>query len=142
MNYDDPDADLSIHFQQGYQHLDGKQAICYLRYRGTDLGDVGRAKRQQLFVRALYETVMQVSTLPKLPAIADILQTRVTTSAEVFDSAHLANVLRRMDRTAPETWMVPGATADGDDTIWMPDTSAIQEGVTELFPPPEDSTTE
>ena len=137
MDYDDPEADLSIHFEQGYQHLDGEQAVKYLCYRGTDLGDVGRAKRQQQFVRALYEQVMQVATVTKLPAIAEILQTRVATSAEIFDSAHLANVLRHMSAEAPETWMVPGATAEGDDTIWVPDTQGIGEGVAKLFPPPE-----
>lgn len=137
MDYDDPEADLSIHFEQGYQHLTGEQAVKYLRYRGTDLGDVGRAKRQQQFVRALYEQVMQVATVPKLPAIADILQTRVETSAEIFDSAHLANVLRHMNSAAPESWMVPGALAEGDDTIWVPDTQGIGEGIAKLFPPPD-----
>ena len=142
MDYDDPEADLSIHFEQGYQHLDGEQAVKYLRYRGTDLGDVGRVKRQQQFVRALYENLMQVATIPKLPAIADILQTRVETSAEIFDSAHLANVLRHMSTEAPETWMVPGATAEGDDTIWMPDMQGVGEGIAKLFPSPENNATE
>ena len=137
MDYDDPEANLAIHLKQGYQHLTGAQAVGYLRYRSTDLGDVGRAKRQQMFVRALYEETMQVATIPKLPAIAEILQTRVTTSAEIFDSAHLANVLRSMSREAPDVWMLPGTTAEGDDTIWMPDTQAVGEGVAKLFPAPE-----
>ena len=139
MNYDDPEANLSIHLKQGYQHLAGKDAVGYLRYRSTDLGDVGRSKRQQMFVRALYEEAMQVSTLPKIPAIAEILQTRVTTSAEIFDSAHIANVLRHMNREAPEVWMLPGTTAEGDDTIWMPDTQAVGEGIAKLFPSPNET---
>lgn len=134
MDYNDPAAGLAIHLKQGYQHLDGTQAQEYLRYRGTDLGDVGRSERQQQFAKALYEEVMRVRTLPKLPAIAELLQTRVETSAEIFDSAHLANVLRRMDRTEPEAWMLPGAPAEGDDTIWIPETQAIGEGVARLFP--------
>ena len=142
MDYEDPEAALSIHLKQGYQHLTGEDAVKYLRYRGTDLGDVGRAQRQQQFVRALYASVMQVATIPKLPAIAEILQTRVDTSAEIFDSAHLANVLRHMSRETPETWMVPGTTAEGDETIWMPDTQALGEGIEKLFPPPEENATE
>ena len=77
---------------------------------------------------------MRVRTLTKLPAIAEILQTRVETSAEIFDSAHLANVLRQMSRTEPETWMLPGSPAESDDTIWLPETQAIGEGVEKLFP--------
>ena len=72
MDYDDPEAGLSIHLKKGYQHMDGETAQKYLRYRGTELGDVGRVQRQQKFVRALYQKALQIDTVPKLPEIADI----------------------------------------------------------------------
>jgi len=46
-----------------------------------------------------------------------------------------------MNREAPEVWMLPGTTAEGDDTIWMPDTQAVGEGIAKLFPPPETTET-
>lgn len=134
MNYDDPESGLSIHLQKGYQHMDGNTAQKYLRYRGTGLGDVGRVQRQQKFIKALYQRVLQLDTVPKLPAIADIFQHRVTTSAEIFDSAHLANVLRRMNSDSPTTLMLPGDLAEGGGRIWIPNQNEIDLRMRELFP--------
>ena len=132
MNYDDPESGLSIHIQQGYQHLDGDEAQKYLRFRGEKLGDVGRVKRQQKFIKALYEKVLQLDTIPKLPMIADIFQHRMETSAELFDSAHLANVLRKMNSDPPITTMLPGS--EDSDGIWIPNYAEIDSKINELFP--------
>ena len=88
MNYDDQEAGISIHLPKGYQHLDGKQAQQYLRYRSEDLGDEGRVQRQQRFCKALYQNLLQVRTVAKLPEIAEICKKRVDYSAEIFDSMH------------------------------------------------------
>ena len=137
MNYEDQAAGLSIHLEQGYQHLDGNTAQKYLRYRDSELGDVGRVQRQQRFVKALYERVLQLSTIPKLPAIADVFQHRMETSAEIFDSAHLANVVRRLSSETPITLMLPGSHAAEDDSIWIPNQAEIEERIRELFPATE-----
>ena len=134
MDYDDPGSGLSIHLQKGYQHMDGDTAQKYLRYRGTGLGDVGRVQRQQKFVKELYRKALQLDTVPRLPEIADIFQHRVATSAEIFDSAHLANVLRRMNSDVPTTLMLPGENAEGNARIWLPDRNAIDQRIRELFP--------
>lgn len=132
MDYDDPESGLSIHLKQGYQHLDGDAAQKYLRFKGEKLGDVGRVQRQQKFIKALYEKVLQLETIPKLPAIADIFRNRLTTSAEIFDSAHLANVLRHMSSETPTTTMLPGS-ADPDG-VWIPNVEAIDAKMSEMFP--------
>ena len=132
MDYDDPESGLSIHLKQGYQHLDGDAAQKYLRFKGEKLGDVGRVQRQQKFIKAIYEKVLQLETIPKLPAIADIFRNRLTTSAEIFDSAHLANVLRHMSSDLPTTTMLPGTYEH--DGVWMPDIRAIDRKIAELFP--------
>ncbi len=134
MNYEDPESGLAIHLEQGYQHLNGDAAQKYLRYRSSELGEVGRVQRQQKFTKALYETVLQLGTVPKLPAIAEVIQNRVKTSAEVFDSAHLASVLRNLSSETPVAMMLPGDYAAGDDNIWVPDRAEIEARIRELFP--------
>ena len=134
MDYDDAEASTHIHLQQGYQHLSGQEAMGYLRYRGTDLGDLGRAQRQQKFLRLLYDRLLQVDVVPKLPDIAQIMREQVDTSAELFDSAHLANVLRHVSSAQPETVMLPGKLAADDDTIWMPDTAGMRQELQAFFP--------
>ena len=132
MDYDDEVAGLSIHIPQGYQHLSGEEVQKYLRYRDDKLGDVGRVQRQQKFIKALYAKVLQLDTIPKLPAIADIFRNRMDTSAEIFDSAHLANVLRRMSSDPPTTLLLPGA--DNVDGAWVPNVAEIEARMSELFP--------
>lgn len=137
MDYDDPEAGLSIHMRQGYRHLDGKGAEYYLRYRSDDLGDLGRTQRQQKFVKAFYAKLLRVDTLPKIPAIADIIKQNVTTSAELFDSVHIGNVIRKLSIEPPRTIMLPGDFSRNDDTVWIMDRAATDEIIHELFPPEE-----
>lgn len=132
MDYDDEAAGLSIHIGQGYQHLSGEEVQKYLRYRGEKLGDVGRVQRQQKFIKALYSKVLQLDTIPRLPAIADIFKNRMETSAEIFDSAHLANVLRRMSSDPPTTLMLPGS--ENSDGAWVVNQAELEMRIRELFP--------
>lgn len=132
MDYEDPESGLEIHLGQGYQHLDGDEAQKYLRFRSEKLGDVGRVQRQQKFIKALYAKVLQLDTIPKLPAIADIFRNKMETSAEIFDSAHLANVLRRMSSDPPTTVMLPGS--ENEHGMWIPDIAEIDARIQELFP--------
>ena len=132
MDYDDETSNLSIHLEQGYQHLTGEEVQKYLRYRGEKLGDVGRVQRQQKFIKALYTKVLQLDTIPKLPAIADLFRNRMETSAEIFDSAHLANVLRKMSSDPPTTLMLPGS--ENEEGVWIPNTAEVEARMSELFP--------
>ena len=132
MDYEDAQSGLEIHLGQGYQHLDGKQTLGYLRYSSEKLGDVGRVQRQQKFIKAFYSRVLQLETIAKLPAIADIFKNKIETSAEIFDSAHLANVLRRMSSDAPTTVMLPGT--ENSLGIWEPNFKEIDTKIKELFP--------
>ncbi len=132
MDYDDEESGLSIHIPQGYQHLSGEEVQKYLRYRGEKLGDVGRVQRQQKFIKALYAKVLQLDTIPKLPAIADLFRNRMETSAEIFDSAHLANVLRKMSSDPPTTLMLPGS--ENVDGAWVPNIAELEARMSELFP--------
>ena len=132
MDYEDPESGLEIHLGQGYQHLDGHEAQKYLRFRGESLGDVGRVQRQQKFIKSLYAKVLQLETIPKLPAIADIFRNKMETSAEIFDSAHLANVLRKMSSDLPATIMLPGA--ENEEGAFIPDLEGVDQMISELFP--------
>ena len=138
MDYEDPEAGLYIHLPQGYQHMDGETAAKYLRYRSGDLGDIGRVQRQHRFVSAVYGRVLNVDTIAKLPDLVTLLQTRVNTSVEVWDSAELAKVLKTLSAEEPEAMMLPGKPMAGDETAWLPDKDKINEKISELFPKAEE----
>lgn len=132
MNYEDPESGLQIDLKQGYQHLTGAETLGYLRFNSAKLGDVGRIQRQQKFIKSFYAKVLQLDTITKLPAIADIFKNRIETSAEIFDSAHLANVLRRMSSDPPTTVLLPGS--ENSLGIWEPNQAEIDAKMKELFP--------
>ena len=71
MYYEDPwddDGGLVIDLYPGKQHMDGKTAIQYVRYRDGE-GDIGRITRQQKFIKAFMSQIISPSILPKLPEI-------------------------------------------------------------------------
>ena len=139
MHYQDPQADLAIDIPKGYQHMDGDTAQKYLRYRGTDLGDAGRIYRQQRFLKALYEQVLSVSTLARLPQVLDVVKNHVQTSAEIFDSASLAQMARALTGKPLDVTLLPGSWRRG---LWQADKAAVGEQIENLFPelaPPQES---
>ena len=142
MDYEDPELGLSIHIPQGVQHMDGDTAQKYLRYRSGELGDVGRVQRQHRFLKALYTRLLNVNTLGHLPALMKILQEQVDTNVEVWDSAHLAEVLQILSKEDPETIMLPGSPYAGDESIWMPDKELTAAKMKTLFPKAEENASE
>ena len=55
LNYDDSWGHLHIHLKEGMQHLDGPQAVGYMRYREDWCSDPCRIMRQQQVLRALVQ---------------------------------------------------------------------------------------
>lgn len=141
MNYEDPEGDLYIHILKGYQHMDGDMAQKYLRYRNDELGSVGRLHRQQLFLKAMCERVLSPDSVAKLPQLMDIFQSRVTMTAEVYDTAELANVVRKLNAAEPVVVTLPGQLAADGSGAWIYDNGKTEEKIDELFPRPvvEDS---
>lgn len=63
MQYRDRTAGLNINLHTGQQHLDGKQAEGFLRFRHDALGDIGRIRRQQQFLAAIAKKIKDPSVL-------------------------------------------------------------------------------
>jgi LCP family protein required for cell wall assembly len=59
-NHTGPSGYAAINLEAGYQRLNGKQALDFVRYRHTD-SDLFRVARQQLFVRAAKEQLNHFS---------------------------------------------------------------------------------
>lgn len=141
MDYDDPDAKLSIHISKGYHVLDGATAHQYLCYRGDELGDLGRIQRQHRFMRAFYEKLLQGGTVPHWSAIARVWQESVRTDAERWDLLQLPEVAWHIrKRQTPESVVVPVHPLNGDEHLLMPDLDKWRERLEKLFPVLAEST--
>ena len=87
MHYDDNWGKVHIHFDPGKNHLDGRQALNYVRFRADASADLGRIKRQQQFIKVILEKVMQPGFVVKLPQIISQAYEHVKTDfslAELF----------------------------------------------------------
>lgn len=83
MNYDDPYQDLHIHIPQGQQHLNGKEAEGFVRFRsGYVQADIARLDAQKIFLTAFFEKLVSFSSVTKvgdiLGAVYDTVRTDLT----------------------------------------------------------------
>jgi LCP family protein required for cell wall assembly len=83
MRYHDNWGDLHVDLQPGVQHLNGKQALGYVRYRHSD-SDFHRIERQQKFMRAVKARLKDPSVWMRAPQVlaAGLRHTRTTMEFE------------------------------------------------------------
>lgn len=96
MHYDDNWGKVHIHFERGMNHLDGRQALNYVRFRADATADLGRIKRQQNFIRVLVEKVMTPGFFVKLPQIIAQVYDHIATD---FSLAELYTLVKGFDTT-------------------------------------------
>ena len=115
MFYEDPWDDnggLVIDLKPGLQHMDGKTAITYVRYRDEE-GDAGRVRRQQKFMRACFEKLSDPSMMIKLPEIVQEARNAVKTDLSINEMVDIAKTLKLADESDEglKTGIVPGRWA-------------------------------
>jgi anionic cell wall polymer biosynthesis LytR-Cps2A-Psr (LCP) family protein len=86
-----------VTFQPGRSvHLDGEQALSYVRLRHVLSGsDIGRIKRQQVFVAAMTDKLVSADTLTRpdrLYRFADALTKSITTNPEIAHVKELVDL--------------------------------------------------
>ncbi|MDU4961910.1 MAG: LCP family protein [Sporomusaceae bacterium] len=134
MRYADPYANLTIELNKGYQHLDGEKAGQYVRFRHDELGDIGRVQRQQRFLQALSDELLQVGTVLKIPSLVSTVNQYVTTDMNLFTMLKLANTMKTMRHGSLKTEMLPGSFAEIDGlSYWVPDQRETRRLVQRMF---------
>ena len=131
--YDGKDG-LVIDLRPGQQHLDGKKAIQYVRYRDEE-GDIGRIRRQQKFMAAVYDKLLSPSVLPKLPKLVESMASMVKTDLSVKDMLQLAKAVAGSKKASGgmQMAMVPGKPADIDEiNYWIPDMTELRTMMAEM----------
>jgi len=87
----------------GPQHLDGAQALEYVRTRHSDLvGDFGRTVRQQQLISQLKIKLANQETIGKVPQLLQDLNGALQTDIPLNDMINLANLARNIDSNRVE----------------------------------------
>jgi len=113
MDYDDPYQDLSIHFKEGKQHLDGQEMMEVARFRknndGSGYSDVGRTQTQQKLLVALAKKVLSWNSLTKINGFVEIFNQYVKTDLDLEDMLYFASQAIYLDTsTGVETATLEG----------------------------------
>ena len=130
MYYEDPwddDGGLYIDLQPGMQHMDGKTAITYVRYRDEE-GDIGRIKRQQNFMKAVMDKLVSPTIIPKLPAIVSAVSDSVETDMSVSEILSFLGTLQDAKDNGLKSEMLPGKQVYIEGiSYWVPDISKTRQ---------------
>ena len=134
MHYEDPWDDnggLVIDLYPGEQHMDGKKAIQYVRYRDGE-GDIGRIGRQQKFVKACLEKMISPQMLPRLPKLIEEINSAVTTDMSLTELLQFAKLMKSVHDNGLTAQMVPGQPAYLQDvSYWIPDITDLRQLIME-----------
>lgn len=123
-----------IDLQPGYQLLDAEQALGFVRYRYDAGGDIARAERQQLFLKAVYERVRTMDVATKLPQVMNKVLEMVDTDLTAVQLLSLVNHFKDVDlETSFVNETVAGHSQMLDASYWIIDEEAMQEAVQRLF---------
>jgi LCP family protein required for cell wall assembly len=105
-----------LHLQPGVQVLNGYDALAYVRTRGLRCDDrnpdLARIGRQQQFLRALINRMLQPSQLARAPSLVQPILSNLSRDPElkIPDLAYLVGQLQGIDTGAVEFRAVPGSS--------------------------------
>ncbi|HEY9658257.1 MAG TPA: LCP family protein, partial [Allocoleopsis sp.] len=136
MKYQDDSQHLYINLKQGDQHLNGNQAMQFLRFRYDAYGDIGRVQRQQMLMRAFIEQALKPATLTRLPQVLSVIQSNLDTNLSVEELIALVGFAAQTDRPNVQMLMLPGyfgSEAEYGASYWLPNLPSIESLVSQYF---------
>ncbi len=141
LDYDDTWGHLHIHLKEGMHHLDGDQAVAYMRFRHDWCSDPCRIMRQQQTLRALADKVKgdRVNTFLHLGDLLAVFRKYVQTDFSNSELLSLANHYQGISPASIVSDQVP-FTGDVDlpgygDSL-VPDTARRDALVAKMLMPP------
>ena len=136
MYYEDPwddDGGLLIDLKPGRQHMDGKTAVTYVRYRDEE-GDLGRVRRQQKFMKACMDKIVSPSIILKLPTVISEVMDSVKTDLSVRQLLEFVGTLKESQKNDLKTEMVPGRPLYIDGiSYWIPDLKELRTALADML---------
>lgn len=134
MRYTDRRGGLYINLKKGHRHLNGDQALQYVRFRHDRMGDLWRVERQQKFLRALARQITLPENWAKLPEVIDQIMDNVETDLTAKDLLYLARLSKDVPQDEVRTTTLPGVPTDNRGvSYYIADNEAIPQVVDEYL---------
>ncbi len=143
---DETDGYTHVHFDAGWQHMDGARALQFARLRHTEGGDFDRSRRQQLILLAVRSRVLGIGGIPRLLGLMDVLQDHFRTNMNLQQVRTFADVVSRLqDNRAARVsiddtnFLYDAISTDGQDILlpYDPNYAGLHRYLDLVFPDPE-----
>jgi len=132
MQYVDTWDHYVIDLNPGMQRLDGSSALQYVRFRDEE-GDIGRARRQQQFLKAVMVEMSSATLFLKLPAIIREVVSALETDVPIPLMLGLASQFNQGLNGEIKTHVVEGLPYYINNiSFWIPDIMNTRQKVSEL----------
>ncbi len=122
LKYSDRSQNLKIDLQPGLQHLDGKNTLCYARFRHDAIGDLGRMERQQRVLSALSKQLKNPANFASWFRIIEIIQENTKTDLEGNHLKAIGSLAGKYDATS----MLKAFTMDSTSDRALHNTMSVQ----------------
>lgn len=133
MHYEDPYADLVIDIKKGYQHMDGKTAGKYVRFRSDELGDIGRVQRQQIFMKAAAKQMFSIQNVTKAGTIYKSMEKYIKTDMDTLTMIKAANSFKIFGEEKLKSCMLYGEFEDTPSaSYWKTNKDLVNKSLDEL----------
>ena len=124
--YTDYSGKLFINIPKGQQHLDGKTALGYVRFRHDPLGDIGRVQRQQKFINIVMEKLKTPAIIPKIPGLVSEVMDAIDTDLAPLEALKLLQFANSLTPDRIKMFMAPGKSGFSKNiSYWILDNAAF-----------------
>ncbi len=90
--HDSEEPEFDIDLKKGLQHMNGKTALQYVRFRHDALSDFNRTERQRKFLTAVASKMQSTTSLFKLPSILSSIDPYIETNMSLTDMLKLGSL--------------------------------------------------
>lgn len=136
MYYNDETQDLHIDLEPGWQKLNGEQAEGFARFRNDQYGDIGRAQRQQILLKALQKRLTNPLLATRLPQVVNIIQKHVDTDLNLGEILGLIQFGLRLDSKDLKMVLLPGRFSGSEEfnaSYWIMDLDGMDRVMRNYF---------
>lgn len=134
MYYRDRTDKFLVDLTPGIHHLNGKEALGYVRFRHDAMGDLARVERQQKFLKALFKQMKEKINLLNLPSYISLAGSIFETNASLIEAMVIASKFIDISEQDIHTLILPGVPENINGISYIiPDENKIKELLNEYF---------
>ena len=134
MDYDDNWGHLHIHLKPGLQHLNGQQAMGFVRFRHSD-SDLVRTRRQQTLIAALKTKLRSPEALAQIGPMLEAIDTHIDSDLTPAQEVALARFAHDTPHQSVHMDTLPSRPVGNDVATSWPEARPMIQSLFGVTPP-------